>query len=91
MAGEFKRSHVIQVGKRGTLTLPDDLLKRYAIDEHTLLQITEEAERFLVRMVKGVAADRSRQVDLDELLAGVTSENVYGEIDFGSAVGSKVG
>ncbi len=89
MAGEFKRSHVLQVGARGTLTLPADLRKRYAIDEHTLLQITEEAEGFLVRTVQVVPVDKPRRADLNELLAGVTPENIHEEIDFGAATGAE--
>ncbi|MCA1684503.1 MAG: hypothetical protein LC745_00655 [Planctomycetia bacterium] len=88
---DVKRSHVVQVGGRGTLTLPGALRKRYAIDENSLLQITEEPEGFLVRTVRVVPADAPEPADLGQLLAGVTPENVHGEIDFGPAVGAEVG
>jgi bifunctional DNA-binding transcriptional regulator/antitoxin component of YhaV-PrlF toxin-antitoxin module len=88
---DAKRSHIVPVGGRGTLTLPAEFRKRFAIGENTLVQITEEADGLMLRPVRVVPAGAPQPADLDALLAGVTPANVHGEVDTGPVVGKEFG
>jgi antitoxin MazE len=87
---DLKRSHLLQVDRRGGWTLPADLRRRYGITENTPLQITEEDEQFVVRPMRLVPASTPQPANLDELLSHVTPENLHEEIDFGPPVGEEI-
>ena len=83
-------SHLLQIDRRGGLTLPADLRRRYGITENTPLQVTEADDSFVVRPMQLVPTGRPQPADLDELLSQITPENRHEEVDFGPAVGEEI-
>lgn len=85
-----KSIHRAMLKQRGTLTLPASLRRRYGIGENTPLLIVEEGDdRFTVYPARP-APMHGPWPSLDDLLAGITSENIHAEIDTGPPVGREV-
>ena len=79
--------HDVTTGQRRVVVLPADLCRRLSISEGTPLRLVEHESHFEVIPMRLVPAMESTSYALDSLLAGVTPENIHGEVDTGPAVG----
>lgn len=76
----------VQVQKWGNslaLRIPKSFAVETKIDNGTTVEITLEKDGIIMRPAK-------EEVTLDDLLAGVTEENLHSETDFGSPEGNEV-
>jgi antitoxin MazE len=84
---DIRHVHDVTTGQRRVVVLPADLCRRLSISEGTPLRLVEHDSHFEVIPMRLVPATESTSYALDSLLAGVTPENIHGEIDMGPAVG----
>ncbi len=84
---DIRHIHDVTTGQRRVVVLPADLCRRLGISEGTPLRLVEHDSHFEVIPMRLVPATESTSYALDSLLAGVTPENIHGEIDMGPAVG----
>jgi antitoxin MazE len=84
---DIRHIHDVTTGQRRVVVLPADLCRRLAISEGTPLRIVEHDAHFEVIPMRLVPATEGTSYSLDSLLAGVTPENIHGEVDTGPAVG----
>jgi antitoxin MazE len=84
---DIRHVHDVTTGQRRVVVLPADLCRRLGISEGTPLRLIEHDSHFEVIPMRLVPATESASDALASLLAGVTPENIHGEIDTGPAVG----
>jgi antitoxin MazE len=84
---DIRHIHDVTTGQRRVVVLPADLCRRLGISEGTPLRLVEHDSHFEVIPMRLVPATEVTSIGLDSLLAGVTPENIHGEIDMGPAVG----
>ncbi len=84
---DIRHTHDVTTGQRRVVVLPSDLCRRLGISEGTPLRLVEHGSHFEVIPMRLVPATEGNSYALDLLLAGVTPENIHGEIDMGPAVG----
>ena len=84
---DVRHIHDVTTGRRRVVVLPADLCRRLGISEGTPLRLVEHESHFEVVPMRLVPATEGTSYELDTLLAGVTPENIHGEIDLGPAVG----
>lgn len=75
------RTRIQKWGNSLGLRIPRAYARESQIEEHTMVDVTVVDGCLMVIPV------REPTPDLEELLAGVTDENLHGEIDSGPAVG----
>jgi antitoxin MazE len=86
-AVDIRHTHDVTTGRRRVVVLPADLCRRLGISEGTPLRLVEHDSHFEVIPMRLVPATEGTSYELESLLAGVTPENIHGEIDMGPAVG----
>ena len=84
---DVRQVHDVTTGRRRVVVLPADLCRRLGISEGTPLRLVEHDSHFEVIPMRLVPATEGASYELESLLAGVTPENIHGEIDMGPAVG----
>jgi antitoxin MazE len=67
-------THVARWGNSLALRIPRQVADRLGLDEGRAVELTVEADRLVVR-------PRLRQPRLDDLLAGITPDNLPGSFD----------
>ena len=75
-----------RIGKWGNslaLRIPRSVAAKVGITLNAAVELTPQGERLVVSLLP------RRVAELDNLLAGVTEENLHGEIETGRSVGSE--
>lgn len=86
---DVKPTHVVPVGKRGTITLPEPIRQELGIEEGTPLEIMlQDDHRLSVRPLTRTPGPVPPAV-LDELVRRITPENLHGEVSVGGPVGGE--
>jgi antitoxin MazE len=78
---------LLQIGKWGNslaLRIPSSVARAFALQEGRPVELTVEGDRLVIAPV-----DEQPHYNLDDLVAAITDENRYGEIDAGPAVGNE--
>lgn len=71
-----------------TLEISESLFQQL---EHLAEATEQSTESLAIRMIASKIPSVAREVqELDELLAGITPDNLHGEIDFGEPVGHEI-
>lgn len=70
-------------GNSASIRIPSAILQAANLDLDALVDIREEDGRIVIVPI------RDPKIDLNDLLDGITAENVHGEADFGDPVGSE--
>jgi hypothetical protein len=84
---DIRHIHDVTTGQRRVVVLPADLRRRLGISERTPLRLIEHDSHFEFIPMRLVPATEIVSNALASLLAGVTPENIHGEVDTGPAVG----
>jgi antitoxin MazE len=71
-------------GNSLALRLPKPFTSQINIDEHSLVEIILEGNQIIIKPI------RAPEINLDELLAAITPENLHVEILTGDAVGKEI-
>lgn len=76
--------HIRKWGNSPALRIPVAVMSEAGLEIDTPVRVFVEAGRVVI--------ERSTQVhySLEELVAGITPENVHGEVDFGEPVGKEI-
>ena len=71
-------------GNSLAVRIPKNLAEELHLQTNSEIEMVLEDRALVIRTIS------QPQYDLDELLAGVTSDNIHGEVDWGSPVGNEV-
>jgi antitoxin MazE len=77
------RATVKKWGNSASVRIPAAVMTAAKLRVDQAVNVREERGRIIIEPVREAA------VDLDNLLAGITDENIHGEIDFGRPVGKE--
>lgn len=78
------QARVKRWGNSLALRIPKAFVEQTQMRDDSVVDLSLEGEAIVVRPV------RRKRRSLDELLAGVTDENIHSEVDFGPAVGKEL-
>ena len=71
-------------GNSAALRIPASVMTAAALTLDQPVDVREEAGRIVIEPIREAA------FDIDELIAGITADNVHETVDFGAAVGGEV-
>jgi len=77
------RAVVKKWGNSASVRIPAAVMQAANLDLDDPVDVREESGRIIIEPA------RRKEYDLDELLAGITRENLHGEVDFGGPVGKE--
>ena len=75
------------MGERGTVTSPSDMRRRHRLQPGSPILIEERGDEIVIQPAEIVPRRSDPRPTLEGLLAGVTAENIHGEVSTGPAVG----
>ncbi|MCP1217162.1 AbrB/MazE/SpoVT family DNA-binding domain-containing protein [Acetobacter orientalis] len=71
-------------GNSASIRIPSSIMSAAGLKVDQAVDVREEAGRLIIEPVTSI------EYNLDELLAGITAENVHAEVDFGLSVGKEL-
>ena len=77
------RAVVKKWGNSASVRIPAAVMQAANLDLDDPVDVREESGRIIIEPA------RRKEYGLDELLAGITRENLHGEVDFGGPVGKE--
>lgn len=78
------RARVRKWGNSAALRIPAAVMEAAALKLDQAVDVREENGRVVIEALK------THNYDLDEMIAAITPENVYEEVDFGPPVGKEI-
>ncbi len=78
------RAIVKKWGNSASVRIPAAVMTAANLDVDDAVDVKEEGGRIIIEPV------RPAELDLDELLAGITADNLHSELDYGLALGKEV-
>lgn len=78
------RTKIVKWGNSLGLRIPRSFAEEVRVSEGSTVDLGLENGRLVIRVIE------AKPIALEELLAGVTAENLHGEVDSGGAVGGEV-
>ncbi|HVJ87305.1 MAG TPA: AbrB/MazE/SpoVT family DNA-binding domain-containing protein [Caulifigura sp.] len=78
------RASVKKWGNSASIRIPSAVLSETNLKIDDPVDIRSEGGRIVIEPVEQAG------YDIDDLVAGITDENLHGEVDFGPAVGNEV-
>ena len=77
------RTMVKKWGNSASVRIPVSVMKAAHLDLDEIVEVREESGRIIIEPAQ------RREYDLDELVKGITGENLHDEADFGKSVGNE--
>ena len=78
------RTKIVKWGNSLGLRIPKSFAEEVRVVEGSVVDLTMEDGNLVIKVAK------TDEIDLQDLLDGITDENIHGEIDTGDAVGGEV-
>ncbi len=78
------RVNVKKWGNSASVRIPVEIMRAAHLVENQAVDMREEDGRIIIELI------RLPEFDLESLIAGITSDNLYEEIDFGAPVGREI-
>jgi antitoxin MazE len=78
------RTKIVKWGNSLGLRIPKSFAEEVRVGEGSVVDLSMEDGNLVIKVTK------TEEVDLKDLLDGITDENIHGEIDTGDAVGGEV-
>ncbi len=78
------RTKIVKWGNSLGLRIPKSFAEEVKVAEGSVVDLSMEDGNLVVKVTKPL------ELDLDDLLAGITDENIHGEIDTGDSVGGEI-
>jgi antitoxin MazE len=75
------------MGERGTVTIPSGMRRSHRLQPGSPILIEERGEEIVIHPAEIVPRRSEPRPTLEELLAGMTAENIHGEVSTGPAIG----
>jgi bifunctional DNA-binding transcriptional regulator/antitoxin component of YhaV-PrlF toxin-antitoxin module len=86
---DVRTTIIVSLGQRGTLTLPDVFRRDLGLEDGRPLEIMQEADgRISIRPLPRLSSSSPR-FELEDLLEGVSTENIHGEVSTGGPQGAE--
>ncbi|SAL20425.1 transcriptional regulator/antitoxin, MazE [Caballeronia udeis] len=70
-------------GNSAAVRIPAAVMDAISLNLDEIVDVHEEGGRIVIEPV------RSKEYDLDQMLAGITRENLHAEVSFGAALGKE--
>jgi antitoxin MazE len=85
----MNRGHIVRVivkkwGNSASVRIPAGIMEAARLRLNDPIDIREEGGRIVIEPI------RTEECDLDQLLAGITPENLHAEVDFGAPAGKEL-
>jgi antitoxin MazE len=77
-------SSVKRWGNSLAVRIPSSVIQDLGLSENSSVQIISNG------VIATIQPNKRRKINLDELVAAITPDNVHGEVDWGSPVGKEV-
>lgn len=71
-------------GNSASVRIPTGIMEAARLGLDDAVDVREEGGRIVIEPI------RPGEYDLDQLLAGITSKNLHGQVDFGAPVGNEL-
>ena len=78
------RTKIVKWGNSLGLRIPKSFAEEVGVAEGSVVDLSMEDGYLVIKVTK------TDEIDLEDLLDGITDENIHGEIDTGDAVGGEV-
>ena len=78
------RTKIVKWGNSLGLRIPKSFAEEVRVAEGSIVDLSMEDGNLVIKVTK------TDEVDLEDLLSGITDENIHGEIDTGDAVGGEI-
>jgi len=78
------RTKIVKWGNSLGLRIPKSFAEEVGVAEGSVVDLSMEDGNLVIKVTK------TDEIDLEDLLDGITDENIHGEIDTGDAVGGEV-
>ena len=78
------RTKIVKWGNSLGLRIPKSFAEEVRVAEGSIVDLSMEDGNLVIKVTDPL------EVDLDQLLDGITDENIHGEIDTGDAVGGEI-
>lgn len=78
------RTKIVKWGNSLGLRIPKSFAEEVRVAEGSVVDLSMEDGNLVIKVTK------TGEMDLEDLLDGITDENIHGEIDTGDAVGGEV-
>jgi len=78
------RTKIVKWGNSLGLRIPKSFAEEVRVSEGSVVDLSMEDGNLVIKVTK------TDEKDLEDLLDGITDENIHGEIDTGDAVGGEI-
>lgn len=78
------RVNVKRWGNSASVRIPVEIMRAAHLVENQVVDMREESGRIIIEPI------RAPEFDLESLIAGITDQNLYEEVDFGAPVGREI-
>ena len=78
------RTKIVKWGNSLGLRIPKSFAEEVRVAEGSIVDLSMEDGNLVIKVTK------TDEMDLGDLLDGITDENIHGEIDTGDAVGGEI-
>jgi antitoxin MazE len=78
------RTKIVKWGNSLGLRIPKSFAEEVRVAEGSVVDLSMEDGNLVIKVTK------TDEMDLQDLLDGITDENIHGEIDTGDAVGGEI-
>ena len=75
------RVNIKRWGNSASVRIPVEIMRAAHLVENQIVDMREESGRIIIEPIQ------TPEFDLESLIAGITSENIHEEVDFGVPVG----
>ncbi len=78
------RTKIVKWGNSLGLRIPKSFAEEVRVAEGSVVDLSMEDGNLVIKVTK------TDEIDLEDLLDGITDENIHGEVDTGDAVGGEI-
>ena len=78
------RTKIVKWGNSLGLRIPKSFAEEVMVGEGSVVDLSMEDGNLVIKVTK------PEEVDLEDLLEGITDENIHGEVDTGDSVGGEI-
>ena len=78
------RTKIVKWGNSLGLRIPKSFAEEVRVAEGSVVDLSMEDGNLIIKVTK------TDEMDLEDLLDGITAENIHGEIDTGDAAGGEI-
>jgi antitoxin MazE len=86
--GDIMKAQIQQFGNTLALCIPETFVEAANLTQGSVVDISIEDHKLVIQFSDDEQGEA--QISLEQLLAGITTENIHGEVETGTPIGSEV-